>query len=139
MQITINPELHPDTPTANSFEVLINTVDGDGDDYEDVTFSAFIKDSDEAALENIMSMLDRLKHARYDCLDFNHIEGFNDWFYADWTERYSDGEKSLDVAGHKREKQNWPMNPGDVPYSLDSVKVTYYDENRLPHKVEISL
>lgn len=151
-------DLVPNTKTPNSFEVVVETMAGDADGYENVTVGPFIKDQDEPAMESLFSVIEVMSkafpHGMGGSDNFHHIEHFDTWFgYFDaydpeeeydyqvktnvTYEEYVELQKTLHAFTENSAWPNDAMTDYDSPNGYVDFKVFYYDENKNQHVVEV--
>jgi hypothetical protein len=146
----------PNTKTPNSYEVVIETMSGDGDGYEDIIVGPFIKDKDEAVMENLFTLLDQMDkafpHGMGGRDDFDHVGNFAVWFggnsllseeklnsyYPKYPYSYQEYVEINNLIGNFA--TDWvhdPMTDYQSPNSYVGFKVFYYDDNKVQHVVEL--
>lgn len=159
MKLTIEGAI-PNRKTPNSYEVVVTTMQGDADSYKDVIVGPFIRNEDEAAMEEFLHTLKRMSSAFPSGMSgsdtYTNTEGFLAWFpdqsnmtEKDFKESYPGYQHSVeefmriqDIAEKffKKSQQypEWTYDPNyGNPNSYDGYKVVYYDENKVAHKVTV--
>lgn len=151
---------------ANTFSVEISAYAGDADYYQSFSVDGFRKGEDEDLLENLVSLLRRLKtaypHGRGGSHEYSYVrvKGFEPWFGIEGSEYFEhlDGEDpeiskrlAAEVEAFNTRVQkakieigapsNWPEWPFDSTCdsecSLDKFEIFFYDENLIKHEVQI--
>lgn len=126
---------------SNQFVVHIDTVGGDGDDYNSFAVPGFRKDSEESMslLENLVLTLQRMSTAPMnDQGNYKDVEGFNRWFDThEWDEKdpkYSERLFDKEFSGH----YSWPCDSQewDFNYSLERYVIYYYNEDGVRFEVK---
>lgn len=165
MEFVVGKALPPQN-IPNSFSVEIKAYAGDADYYQSFSVDGFRKGEDEDLLENLVSLLRRLKtaypHGRGGSREYSYIrvKGYEPWFSIDSPEYFEhlDGEdpetsKALaaeieafntrvqNVKIEMGVRSNWPEWPYDSTCesecSLDKFQIFFYDENLVKHEVQI--
>ena len=159
MQINIEKPV-PNSHTPNSFEVVISTMEGDADHYENVIVGPFIKDKDEYAIEILLGVLEEMKnhfpHGMGGSDNYNEILGFQAWFdymeedkssfderFASYSfdfEEYSEMAQLADKFSQLGDYGvEWPHSPNyGNPNSYDGYKIFYYDENQVEYTTNVT-
>jgi hypothetical protein len=153
MELIIERAVVP-TATPNSYEVVINTMRGDADGYEDVIVKPFIKDQDEASLFYLLETLERTAvrypYGRGGGDSYSDVEGFNIWFdnefyeeeadylkYADNPMPYAEYAAAKELVGDERDF-DWPYETDyDAENSYVSHAVFYYDTDLVKYNVTV--
>lgn len=149
MQLTIT-DLIPDTITPNSYEVVIETMAGDGDAYENIVAGPFIKDEQEHIMQHLIATLSEVAVAVPIVVNgvpsYNHVSNFDIWFGVDYysdKEQYDENNTS-EVTYEEytqleeflqgfNDETEWPADPTTdhlFPNSYVGFNVYYYDENK---------
>lgn len=139
----------PDKGFPNSYQVNLVTYSGDADGDTTTEIFPFYKDKDEFFLENLIETLEEARKAYpngrggSDEYSYRHrVDGFQVWF-SDGSED-PDNQEIADFVEklHETCSPSWPYDPMSdytVEQSFSSYEVVYYDENLVPHKVDIVL
>jgi hypothetical protein len=151
-------EAVPNSKTPNSYEVVIETMSGDADGFENIIVGPFIKDQDEPIMEHLLGVIEEMSkaypHGMGGSDNFNHIKHFDTWFntFDDFgpEEEYAYQVKS-DVTYEEYLELNktfqafkkdsmWPTDPMTdytVPNGYRGFEIYYYDENKKQYDVEV--
>jgi hypothetical protein len=138
----------------DSFEVKIKVMFGDADGYSSFKVGGFRRGSDEAALESLITTLERVQGKGYQRAAYPEVEGFYSWFGTSLAEdeaAYND-EYLSDVpyeafAYHyalaqelATRTETYPDWPSDVAAGdgrdalLESFELFYYDLSGVKHR-----
>ena len=143
MKLTIKEPM-PNGKTANSYEIVVTTYQGDGDGDVQLVLGPF-HTTDLELLEDALLTLDRVAKAFPQGMggqdDFNHIEGFTVWF--DDIEYLDDPDFVVpEGIARTRGYDNWPSDPMSdytSPNSYSGHKVFYYDAEKTVHYVDFEI
>lgn len=145
--------------TRNSYEVVIETMEGDADSFEFLTFGPFLKRQDEAALESLLETVlcmeskcgtfgrgfERLEEIKFGDLWLTSNEILDEEDYVEWVEGQGQDLEDMpysayqaaSVFAEKFATNEWSWHH-DYPNSYRSHNVYYYDENLEQHDVEVT-
>lgn len=150
MQFIIQ-DVVPISKTPDSYEVVVHTMRGDADGYDDIIMEPFIRNQDEASLEFLIEVLTELATAHPNGMGGgdNHykVKNFDVWFdgsyydseesylkYSENTRPYAEYIAAARTVGEHY--ADWPTEEG-YQNSYQDYKVFYYDDALVRHHVQV--
>jgi hypothetical protein len=156
MKLTI-ADFIPDTITLNSYEVVIETMAGDGDGYVNIVVGPFMKDQDEPIMQHLIETLSNVAATTPQTIDgkpsLDHVPNFNTWFGSEYyaTQEEYDENNTSEVAFEEyvqlqdflqgfNDETSWPEDPTTdymFPNTYIGFNIYYYDQVKNKFAVNI--